>query len=128
MDFLSLVENLKKPQFLAPCVLPQGIHIFASHSKKGQKLDWCPLTLDFGGLLNNLSIHRELTHSPRPGDALGVAQHVSLDLVLYSLDVVLFSPWMWHCVVPGRGVVYSLDVVLCIHWTWCCVVTGHGVV
>ena len=43
MDFLSLVENLKIPQFLAPCILPQGIHIFASHSKKGQKLDWCPL-------------------------------------------------------------------------------------
>ena len=31
---------------------------------------WCQIktvSLDFGGLLNNLSIHRGLTHSPRPG-------------------------------------------------------------
>ena len=42
MDFLSLVENLKIPQFLAPCVLPQGIHIFASHSKKRSKARLVP--------------------------------------------------------------------------------------
>lgn len=44
MDFLSLVENLKIPQFLAPCCLPPGNpHICISFKKKDQKLDWYPL-------------------------------------------------------------------------------------
>ena len=44
MDFLSLVENLKIPQFLAPCCLPPGnSHICISFKKNAQKLDWYPL-------------------------------------------------------------------------------------
>ena len=43
--FSPLLKISRHPSSWLPVVFPQGIHIFASHSKKkkGQKLDWPPL-------------------------------------------------------------------------------------
>ena len=59
----EFTSKLTVLDFCSPPVFYYTVYINASQS-------WCQIktvSLDFGGLLNNLSIHRELTHSPRAG-------------------------------------------------------------